>query len=106
MDAHHSASGEHKAQSAAKAMAVAMQIRQKITQLGKNATVDQIEEAINSEKSYDEQLFINDYPQQARFKATQRTSYAHIIDHSDVTVTVRGTYFAPGRKPGPGEEKS
>eukprot|EP01083_Nonionella_stella_P204127 744371_1 len=42
---HVKASGEHKAQSSAKAMAVAIQIRQKITQLGKNATVDQIEEA-------------------------------------------------------------
>jgi len=50
-------------------------------------------------QNYEEELKINDFPQQARWKVTSKEVLAQISEYSEAGLTVRGTYFAPG-KPG------
>lgn len=47
-----------------------------------------------------EELEINDYPQQARFKATHKDNMRQVIELYGTAITTRGAYFAPGRNPG------
>jgi len=57
------------------------------------------------EMHFMEELEINDYPQQARWKATNRETINRVAEWYGAAVTNRGVYVAPGRKPGPGERK-
>ncbi len=56
-------------------------------------------------KKYEEELYINDFPQQARWKVTSKEALATISEYSDAGITVRGTYFPPGKNPPEGERK-
>ncbi len=49
-------------------------------------------------KKYEEELMINDFPQQARWKVTSKEALAQISEYSDAGITVRGTYYPPGKK--------
>lgn len=51
------------------------------------------------------ELEVNDYPQHARFKVTQRSTLSDIMDNSNTTITIRGTHIPPGRKPQGNERK-
>jgi len=55
-------------------------------------------------QKYEEELEINDFPQQARWKVTSKEALAQISEYSEAGLTVRGTYFAPG-KPVPADER-
>jgi len=55
-------------------------------------------------QNYEEELKINDFPQQARWKVTSKEVLAQISEYSEAGLTVRGTYFAPG-KPVPADER-
>ena len=50
-------------------------------------------------------LEINDYPQQARWKVTQKEAADHVADLTGAAIIARGSYVAPGRKPNAGERK-
>jgi ATP-dependent RNA helicase DDX46/PRP5 len=52
-----------------------------------------------------EEVDINDYAQQARFKVTNKQAVHQIQEWADVAITVRGSHFPSGRKPGPGERR-
>lgn len=55
---------------------------------------------------FTDELEINDYPQQARWKVTRRdTSIAAIVEFTGCAITPRGSYFPPGKTPKPGERK-
>jgi len=56
---------------------------------------------------YEEELEINDFPQQARWRITSKETLAQIGDYSEAGITVRGTYIPPSdKKPPPeGERK-
>lgn len=57
-------------------------------------------------KIFEEELEINDFPQQARWKITSKETIGHICEYAEVGITVRGTYFPPGSKDPPlGERK-
>ncbi|XP_059622729.1 probable ATP-dependent RNA helicase DDX46 [Phlebotomus argentipes] len=56
-------------------------------------------------KKYEEELEINDFPQQARWKVTSKEALAQISEYSEAGLTVRGTYVAPGKNPPEGERK-
>ncbi|CAI2167836.1 11180_t:CDS:10 [Funneliformis geosporum] len=45
---------------------------------------------------YSVEIEINDYPQKARWKVTNK------VELTGAAITTRGTYFAPGRQPAPG----
>ena len=60
---------------------------------------------VESFQRYEEELEINDFPQQARWRVTSREALAQISEYSEAGLTVRGTYFAPGTKVPEGERK-
>jgi len=58
------------------------------------------------QKKYEEELEINDFPQQARWRITSKETLAQIGDYSEAGITVRGTFVPPGQKAPPeGERK-
>ncbi|XP_018494863.1 probable ATP-dependent RNA helicase DDX46 [Galendromus occidentalis] len=54
---------------------------------------------------YEEELEINDFPQQARWKVTSKEAIAQIADYSEAGLTVRGTFYPPGKEVPEGERK-
>ncbi|XP_065362719.1 probable ATP-dependent RNA helicase DDX46 [Calliphora vicina] len=59
----------------------------------------------NSFTKYEEELEINDFPQQARWKVTSKEALAQISEYSEAGLTVRGTYVPTGKNPPEGERK-
>lgn len=59
----------------------------------------------NSFTKYEEELEINDFPQQARWKVTSKEALAQISEYSEAGLTVRGTYVPSGKNPPEGERK-
>ncbi|WVQ71573.1 pre-mRNA-processing ATP-dependent RNA helicase PRP5 [Cryptococcus sp. DSM 104548] len=47
---------------------------------------------------------INDYPQKARWKATNKEQMTLLQEVSGASITMRGRYYSPGDEPGPGDE--
>jgi len=54
---------------------------------------------------YVAEIEINDYPQQARWKVTQKETTSRLQDDFQTAVTLKGEYFAPTRTPAEGERK-
>ena len=52
-----------------------------------------------------EELVINDFPQNARWRLTRKETLAPISEWTGAAISTRGKYFAPGRISGPGERK-
>lgn len=86
------------------------------------------EEETETFHKYEEELEINDFPQQARWRVTSKVSayavaykwlcsnvldfcvilqeaLAQIAEYSEAGITVRGTYYPPGKNPPEGERK-
>lgn len=53
----------------------------------------------NSLQRFEEELEINDFPQQARWRVTSKEAIAMISEYSEAGITVRGTFFPPGKEP-------
>ncbi|KAF7997590.1 hypothetical protein HCN44_006161 [Aphidius gifuensis] len=56
-------------------------------------------------RKYEEELEINDFPQQARWRVTSKEALAQISEYSEAGLTVRGTYILNGKAPPEGERK-
>nr|XP_022906743.1 probable ATP-dependent RNA helicase DDX46 [Onthophagus taurus] len=56
-------------------------------------------------RKYEEELEINDFPQQARWRVTSKEALAQISEYSEAGITVRGTYVQTGKAPPEGERK-
>ncbi|KFP95155.1 putative ATP-dependent RNA helicase DDX46, partial [Haliaeetus albicilla] len=62
-------------------------------------------------KRYEEELEINDFPQASnhfaiiRWKVTSKEALQRISEYSEAAITIRGTYFPPGKEPKEGERK-
>ena len=54
---------------------------------------------------YEEELEINDFPQQARWRVTSKEALAQISEYSEAGITVRGTFCTAGKAPPEGERK-
>jgi ATP-dependent RNA helicase DDX46/PRP5 len=52
-----------------------------------------------------QELEINDYPREARWKATQKDTTSRLQDDFRTAVTLKGSHFEPGREPGEGERR-
>ncbi|KAJ3290332.1 pre-mRNA processing RNA-helicase [Borealophlyctis nickersoniae] len=63
------------------------------------------EEKKASEAAFALEIPINDYPQKARWRVTNKEQISQITEISGAAITTRGTYFPPGKQPGPGERK-
>merc|ERR1719400_2369069 len=56
-------------------------------------------------QKFEEELEINDFPQQARWKVTSKEALAQISEYSEAGITVRGTYYEPGKSVPDGDRK-
>ncbi|CAG8440389.1 7607_t:CDS:10 [Ambispora gerdemannii] len=54
---------------------------------------------------YSVEIEINDYPQKARWKVTNKEQISQITELTGAAITTRGTYFPPGRNPAPGSSE-
>lgn len=54
---------------------------------------------------FEEELEINDFPQQLRYRICSRESIAQIQEFADVGISVKGLYYPPGREPKEGMER-
>ncbi|KAG8235777.1 hypothetical protein J437_LFUL016306, partial [Ladona fulva] len=63
------------------------------------------EEVVETFRKYEEELEINDFPQQARWRVTSKEALAQISEYSEAGITVRGTFFPPGKNVPEGERK-
>ncbi|KKY17695.1 putative pre-mrna-processing atp-dependent rna helicase prp5 [Phaeomoniella chlamydospora] len=48
-------------------------------------------------------LEINDFPQKARWAVTNRTNVAKILEATGTSITTKGTFYAAGKEPEPGQ---
>ena len=46
-----------------------------------------------------QELEINDYPREARWKVTQKDTTSRLQDEFHTAVTLKGEFFGPGREP-------
>ncbi|CAG0916395.1 unnamed protein product [Notodromas monacha] len=56
-------------------------------------------------QKFEEELEINDFPQQVRWKITSKEALAQISEYSEAGITVRGLYSAPGKAAPDSERK-
>lgn len=54
---------------------------------------------------YLQELEINDYPREARWKVTQKDTTSRLQDEFQTAVTLKGSYFPPGKPPGKNERR-
>lgn len=58
-----------------------------------------------AEKHWVQEVDINDYPREARAKVTQKDTTSRLQDEFRTAVTLKGSYFPPGRTPADGERR-
>ncbi|KAK7869476.1 hypothetical protein R5R35_008192 [Gryllus longicercus] len=63
------------------------------------------EEPVETFRKYEEELEINDFPQQARWRVTSKEALAQISEYSEAGITVRGTFYPTGKQVPEGERK-
>eukprot|EP01117_Protostelium_nocturnum_P015810 TRINITY_DN615_c0_g1_i2.p1 TRINITY_DN615_c0_g1~~TRINITY_DN615_c0_g1_i2.p1 ORF type:complete len:929 (-),score=284.34 TRINITY_DN615_c0_g1_i2:129-2915(-) len=61
--------------------------------------------SLNAGNHFSDELEINDYPQQARWKVTHKDALASICELTNSAITTKGSYVPPGRPLAPGERK-
>ncbi|KAI9309408.1 P-loop containing nucleoside triphosphate hydrolase protein [Cunninghamella echinulata] len=65
----------------------------------------EIENDDDSRPVYAEEIVINDFPQKARWKVTNKEQISQISEITGAAITTRGTFFPAGKQPGPNERK-
>ncbi|XP_028390965.1 probable ATP-dependent RNA helicase DDX46 isoform X2 [Dendronephthya gigantea] len=63
------------------------------------------EETTSTDDRYEDEIEINSFPQQARWKITSKDTLSQITEYSEAAVTVRGTYIGPGGQLDEGDRK-
>lgn len=58
-----------------------------------------------SDSHWLQELEINEYPREARWKVTQKDTTSRLQDEFRTAVTLKGSYFEPGREPRDGERR-
>lgn len=48
-------------------------------------------------------VWINDYPQKARWKVTNKETMVHLVDSTGASITNKGIFYEPGKEPGPND---
>ncbi|KAF8252257.1 P-loop containing nucleoside triphosphate hydrolase protein [Wilcoxina mikolae CBS 423.85] len=54
--------------------------------------------------AYHATLEINDFPQKARWAVTNRTNIAKVLEQTGTSITTKGSYYAAGKSPQPGQD--
>ncbi|OBZ89649.1 Pre-mRNA-processing ATP-dependent RNA helicase prp5 [Choanephora cucurbitarum] len=91
---------------AALAAKKAAMVAARITAMGSGVTpqITTTEEG-EAHPVYAEEIVINDYPQKARWRVTNKEQISQITDISGAAITTRGSYFPPGKQPTGNERK-
>lgn len=84
---------------------LAAKLNTKLNYQPKDEDESMIEQGDGLFKKYEEELEINDFPQQARWKVTSKEALAQISEYSEAGLTVRGTFVPPGKQVPEGERK-
>ncbi|KAI9355714.1 P-loop containing nucleoside triphosphate hydrolase protein [Zopfochytrium polystomum] len=58
-----------------------------------------------SDAAFALEIEINDFPEPARWKVNNKKQISQIAEVCNVAITARGSFFPPGKQPGPGERK-
>ncbi|KAI9311136.1 hypothetical protein DFJ73DRAFT_485567, partial [Zopfochytrium polystomum] len=58
-----------------------------------------------SDAAFALEIEINDFPEPARWKVNNKKQISQIAEVCKVAITARGSFFPPGKQPGPGERK-
>ena len=83
-----------------KATIAAQRIEQLNARLNYQKEEAPVEEApVEKFKTFEEDLEINDFPQQARWRITGKETLAQISEYADAFLSVRGSYIPPGKEP-------
>jgi len=90
------------AQAAAKAMELAKKYN--LAKAGPSPA-QKVAAAAEAEGHFEDELEINDFPAQARWRVTRKEHVEEIIEFSGAAVTVRGTFYPPGAKVKKGGER-
>ena len=84
---------------------LAAQLNAKLNYQPQNDPAEVTETRSDAFQKYEEELVINDFPQQARWRVTSKEALAQISEYSDAGITVRGTYFPPNKPVPEGDRK-
>jgi ATP-dependent RNA helicase DDX46/PRP5 len=57
------------------------------------------------EQHFDDEIEINDFPQQVRRKITSKETFVDLVELTGVAITPKGIYVVPGKPTPPGERK-
>ncbi|KAI6204593.1 RNA helicase [Aphelenchoides besseyi] len=89
------------------AAAIAKQTAEKL-----NSKLNYLPSALNplhnddfQQQYFEEELEINDFPQQIRYKVCSRESMAQVQEFADVGISVKGTHYPPGKEPKEGMDR-
>ncbi|RCI01962.1 pre-mRNA processing RNA-helicase [Rhizopus stolonifer] len=83
----------------------AAMVAARITALGGSTVQQVVTEDGETRPIYAEEIVINDYPQKARWRVTNKEQISQITDISGAAITTRGSYFPPGKNPVGNERK-
>lgn len=59
----------------------------------------------NQTGHFEDEVDINDYPQNARWKVTRRSNLTEVIERYSVAITTKGVFVGPGKRVPTGERK-
>ncbi|GMT26278.1 hypothetical protein PFISCL1PPCAC_17575, partial [Pristionchus fissidentatus] len=86
------------------ARARAAQISEGLTQVASDGPV--VTHAAQEEMQYfEEELDINDFPQQVRYRICSRDVVSQICDLAEVGMSIKGTHYPPGKEPKEGDRR-
>ncbi|KAI8874948.1 P-loop containing nucleoside triphosphate hydrolase protein [Backusella circina FSU 941] len=78
----------------------AAQIAARINAMAGTSTTPQPQaEEVDTHPVYSAEITINDYPQNARWRVTNREQISQITEVSGAAITTRGSFFPPGKQP-------
>ncbi|CAO0799360.1 unnamed protein product [Mucor circinelloides] len=83
----------------------AAMVAARINALGGAAGSQMITEDGETRPVYAEEITINDYPQKARWRVTNKEQINQITEVSGAAITTRGSFFPPGKQPTGNERK-
>ncbi|KAI8333814.1 P-loop containing nucleoside triphosphate hydrolase protein [Chlamydoabsidia padenii] len=73
--------------------------------VNKSQTMEGGDDNEDARPVYAEEIIINDFPQKARWKVTNKEQISQISEITGAAITTRGSFFPTGKQPGPNERK-
>ncbi|KAF3939480.1 hypothetical protein ABW19_dt0205799 [Dactylella cylindrospora] len=87
-----------------KVLAATSDIQKRLTKTGILRSGAPVDNKGPDAGAYHATLEINDFPQKARWAVTNRTNIAKVLEATGTSITTKGSYYAQGKTPGPGQD--